>query len=137
MEEGVRRARIDTHQLAWLVLETVNRTQGRGTTVRLVVPSAPEVTRQLDPSLAEHELLAAEEYLLNRGHIAPANLGLTWSTYTITPAGLDWLDEGFPWPSGTTRAPAAANMEAEQHRPGEGEAREGTERPWWRAVLGG
>ena len=136
MEEGVRRARIDTHQLAWLVLETVNRTQGRGTTVRLVVPRDPEVTRQLDPSLAEHELLAAEEYLLNRGHIAPANLGLTWSTYTITLSGLDWLDEGFPWPSGTTRAPAAANMEAEQHRPGEGEAREGAESPWWRRASG-
>jgi hypothetical protein len=135
MEEGVRRARIDTHQLAWLVLETVNRTQGRGTTVRLVVPSAPEVTRQLDPSLAEHELLAAEEYLLNRGHIAPANLGLTWSTYTITPAGLDWLDEGYPWPSEALQTPAA-DMVGAGYRPDGEEAREGAESPWWRRVLG-
>jgi hypothetical protein len=137
MEEDFGSIGLDTEQLAYLVLEAANRTQAKGTTVRLVVPRAPEVANELDSTLAEHELLAAEEYLLNRGHIAPANLGLTWSTYTITPAGLDWLDEGFPWPSGTTRAPAAANMEAEQHRPGEGEAREGTERPWWRAVLGG
>ena len=61
MEEGVRSVRVDTRQLAWLVLDDLNRTQGRGTTVRLVVPSAPEVTRQLDPTLPEYELLAAEE----------------------------------------------------------------------------
>ncbi len=136
MEEDVRRARVDTPQLAWLVLETVNRTQGRGTTVRLVVPSAPEVTCQLDPSLAEHELLAAEEYLLERGHIAPANLGLTWGTYTITATGLAWLDEGYPWPSAAPQTPAAGMARAE-HRPGAEEAQEGAERPWWRAVLGG
>jgi len=134
-EEGVRRVRVDTQQLAWLVLEVVNRAQARGTTVRLVVPSAPEVARQLDPILAEHELLAAEEYLLEQGHIAPSNLGLTWGTYTITPAGLDWLDEGFPWPSGTTRAPAA-NMVRVEHGPGRKEAQEGTKRPWWSTVLG-
>jgi hypothetical protein len=90
---------LETQQLAWLVLQTVDRLQGKGSTVRLVTPSDQEVTRQLDPTLAEHELLAAEEYLLERGHITPANLGLTWGTYTITTTGLDWLDEGFPWPS--------------------------------------
>ncbi len=79
--------------------------------VRLVVPSAPEVTRQLDPALAEHELLAAEEYLLERGHVAPSNLGLTWGTYTITPAGLDWLDKDFPWPSGAPQTPTAQSGE--------------------------
>src|SRR5918998_1536248 len=94
MGEGVRRVRVDAQQLAWLVLETVNRTQGKGSTVRLVVPSAPEVTRQLDPGLAEHELLAAEEYLLKRVHITPANIGLTWGTYTITPVGLEWVKGG-------------------------------------------
>ena len=98
MEESVRRVRIETHQLAWLVLEIINRSQARGTTVRLVVPRDPEVTRQLDPNLTEDELLAAEEYLLERGHIAPADLGLTWGTYTVTQAGLDWLEEGFRWP---------------------------------------
>jgi hypothetical protein len=107
----------ETEQLAWLVLEALNRTQGRGTTVRLVVPSAPEVTRELDPALAEHELLAAEEYLLERGHIAPANIGLTWGTYTITPAGLEWLKKG-----GISAEEAAlesvlrAELEEERHR---------------------
>jgi hypothetical protein len=135
MEEGVRRVRVDTQQLAWLLLEAGNRTQGKDSTVRLVVPSAPEVTRQLDPSLAEHELLAAEEYLLERGHIAPANLGLTWGTYTITTTGLAWLDEGFPWPSGAPQTPAADTVRAEL-RPDTEEAQEGAEGPWWRRVLG-
>jgi hypothetical protein len=128
--------RVDTQQLAWHVLEAVNRLQGKGSTVRLVVPSAPEVTRQLDPTLGEHELLAAEEYLLNRGYIAPADLGLTWATYTITPAGLDWLDEGLPWPSGVPQTPAA-DMEEAEHGRGEEEAQEGAESPWWRRALGG
>ena len=135
MEEGGRRVRVDTQQLAWLVLETVNRTQGRGTTVRLVVPSAPGVTRQLNPALAEHELLAAEEYLLELGHIAPSNLELTWGIYTITPAGLDWLDEGYPRPSGATQTPAA-DMVGAQYCPDREEAQEGAESPWWRRVLG-
>jgi hypothetical protein len=134
MEEGGQRVRVETHQLAWLVLEAGNRTQGKGSTVRLVVPSAPEVTCQLDPGLAEHELLAAEEYLLERGHIASANLGLTWGTYTITPSGLDWLDEGYPWPSGAPQT-AAADMQRAEHRPDGEEAQEDTESPWWRKLL--
>ena len=77
-------------------METLNRTQGKDTTVRLVVPRDPEVARQLDPTLAEHKLPAAEAYLLERGYIAPTNLDLTWDTYTITPAGLEWLEEGLP-----------------------------------------
>ena len=136
MEEGGRRVRVDTQQLAWMVLETVNRTQGKGSTVRLVVPSAPEVTGQLDPSLAEHELLAAEKYLLEQGHIAPSNLGLTWGTYTVTLAGLDWLDEGYPWPSEATQTPAAGMVGAGGYRPDGEEAQEGAESPWWRRVLG-
>jgi hypothetical protein len=95
---------LDTQQLAWLVLQTVNRTQGKGTTIRLVVPRDPEVARQLDATLAEHALpaaeeymlLAAEAYLLEQGYLAPTNLDLTWDTYTITPAGLGWLKEGLP-----------------------------------------
>ena len=79
---------LDTQQLAWLVLQTVNRTQAKDTTIRLVVPRDPEVARQLDPMLVEHELLAAEAYLLERGYLAPTNLDLTWGTYTITAAGL-------------------------------------------------
>jgi hypothetical protein len=92
--EAVGEMSLDTQQLAWLVLQTVNRTQAKGTTIRLVVPSDPEVVRQLDPTLAEHELLAAEAYLLEKGYLAPTNLDLTWGTYSITLAGLEWLKGG-------------------------------------------
>jgi hypothetical protein len=104
---------LEPQQLAWLLLETVDRMQGKGTTVRLVVPSDQEVTSQLDPTLAEHELLAAEEYLLERGYIAPANLGLARSTYTITPAGLSWIEESFPWPAETIQTPGTDRERAE------------------------
>ena len=106
----------ETEQLAWLVLEALNRMQGRGTTVRLVVPSAPEVTRQLDPALAEHELLAAEEYLLKRVHIAPANIGLTWGTYTITPVGLEWLKGGSLAEEAALESVLRAELEEERRR---------------------
>jgi hypothetical protein len=115
----------NTQQLAWLLLETVDRMQGRGTSVRLVVPSDPEVARELEPPLAEHELLAAEEYLLERGYIAPTNLGLTWGTYTITPAGLSWIAEGLPWPSEAPQTPATDKERAEPRR------------SQWRRVFGG
>ena len=116
---------LDTQQLAWLVLETLNRTQGKDTTVRLVVPRDPEVARQLDPALTEHNLPAAEAYLLERGYIAPTNLGLTWGTYTITPAGLSWIGEGLPWPSEAPQTPATDKERAEPRR------------SQWRRVFGG
>jgi hypothetical protein len=116
VEEGAQRMSSETEQLAWLVLEAVNRTQARGTTVRLVVPSAPEVTRELDPTLAEHEILASEEYLLTQGHIAPANIGLTWGTYTITPAGLEWLKGGISAEEAALESALRAELEEERHR---------------------
>lgn len=116
--------RLEPQQLAWLLLDTVDRIQGKGTTVRLVVPSDQEVTRHLDPTLAEHELLAAEEYLLEWGYIAPANLGLMQSTYTITPAGLSWMDQGFPWPAEALQTPATDKERAEPNSQ-------------WRKVFGG
>ena len=128
---------LETQQLAWLVLETVDRLQGRGTTVRLVVPSDQEVLRQLDPTPTEHELLAAEEYLLERGHIAPANLGLTWATYTITTTGLNCLAEGFPWPAEAVQTAAEALERAEPRSADGGSAQEPSERHWWRMVFGG
>jgi hypothetical protein len=154
MVGGVRSMSLDTEHLAYLVLEAANRTQGKGTTVRLVVPFAPEVTNELDPTLAEHELLAAEEYLLEQGHIAPANIGLTWGTYTITQSGLEWLEEGVPEPlealhEGADPRPAAGDtredIEVRQHglvprrvQRGLNEARKqlGEERPWWSRVFG-
>ena len=107
---------LDTEQLAYLVLEAANRTQGKGTTVRLVVPRAQEVTNELDPTLAEHELLAAEEYLLERGQIAPANIGLTWGTYTITQAGLEWLEGGFTEEEAALESALRAEVEEESRR---------------------
>ena len=81
-------------QLAYIVLQTVNQTQAKGSTARIVVPRAPEVGYELDPPPTEDELLSAEEYLLDHGYVATLDIGLTRGTYTITPAGLDWLDRG-------------------------------------------
>src|SRR3712207_6354201 len=81
-------------RLAWVVLRTADRTQARGSSVRLVAPRAPEVAGELEPLLGEAELLRVEEYLLERGYVAPANIGLTWGTYTITPAAFHWLKGG-------------------------------------------
>jgi hypothetical protein len=83
-----------TQRLARAVLQTANRTQARGSSVRLVVPRAPEVAGELEPLLGEAEPLTAGEYLLERGYVAPANLVLTWGTYTITPTGFHWLEGG-------------------------------------------
>ncbi len=80
--------------LAWIVLQTVNRTQAKGSTARIVVPRDPEVARNLEVLPTEDELLSAEEYLLDHGYVAAVDIGLTRGTYTITPTGLDWLDRG-------------------------------------------
>jgi len=88
----------ETRRLAWIVLQTANRIQAKGSPVRLVVPRAPEMTYELEPPLSEAELLAVEEYLLERGYVAPANIGLRWGTYTITPAGFYFLEGGLPKP---------------------------------------
>ena len=145
---------LDTEHLAYLVLEAANRTQAKGTTVRLVVPAAPEVTNELDPTLADHELLAAEEYLLEQGHIAPANIGLTWGTYTITQTGLEWLEEGGQEPLEALHEEADPRLAAEdtredievrqhglvprrvQRRMDEARKQLGEERPWWSRVFG-
>jgi hypothetical protein len=72
VEESVREmsALDEAERLAWPVLQTVNRTQARGSTVRIIVPS--------------DEHLSAEDYLLVRGYVAPVDIGLTRGTYTIT-----------------------------------------------------
>jgi hypothetical protein len=89
----------DAAQRAWGVLQTANRTQAKGSTVRLVVPSAPEMSYELESPLSEAELSAVEEYLLEHGYVAPANIGLRGGTYTITPAGFSWLEGGLPEPT--------------------------------------
>ena len=88
----------ETRRLAWVVLQTANRIQAKGSSVRLVVPRAPEMTYELEPPLSEDELLAVEQYLLERGYVSPANIGLRWGPYTITPAGFYFLEGGLPEP---------------------------------------
>ena len=136
----------ETRRLAWVVLQTANRTQAKGSSVRLVVPRAPEVTYELEPPLSEAELLAVEGYLLERGYVTRVDIGLRWGTYTISPAGFDWLEGGLPQP--TDRLRELAKMPGEEGaepRPGTGELtprdklwwRTLTERPWWRRMFGG
>jgi hypothetical protein len=79
-------------ELAWVVLRAVNRTQAKGSTVRLIVPRVPEVANELGVHLGEDKMLTAEDYLLERGYIVPVDIGLTKNTFTITPAGLRWLE---------------------------------------------
>ena len=128
----------ETEQLAWVVLRTVNRTQAKGSTVRVVVPRDPEVVYELGPVPIEDELLSAEEYLLDRGYVAPVNIGLTRGTYTITPAGMDWLDRGFPVvpePSETAQTVEEEPERTEQPRPAQ-RGSEGPREPWWRRMFG-
>jgi hypothetical protein len=98
VEESIRGVSVadETRRLAWIVLQTANRIQAKGSSVRLVVPRAPEVTYELEPALSEAQLLAVEEYLLERGYVVPANIGLRWGTYTISPVGYYFLEGGLP-----------------------------------------
>jgi hypothetical protein len=79
--------------LPWLLLRAANRTQARGSTVRLIVLRTPEVAEELGMNLTDTRLLSVEEYLQERGYVESANILSTWGTYTITPAGLRWLEE--------------------------------------------
>ncbi len=48
--------------------------------------------------LTDEQYLSVEEYLLDQGYVADANIRLSWSAYTITPAGLKWLETVLPEP---------------------------------------
>src|SRR5215217_1244282 len=87
---------LETEQLAWVILQTANRTQSKGSTVRLLVPRAPEVTDEMGMEPTEERMEAVEEYLLERGYVSCVELGLSRGTYTITPAGLRWLSSRPP-----------------------------------------
>ena len=127
----------ETELLAWAVLRAANTTQARGTTVRLVVPRAPEVAHDLDIEVPEERLLTAEEWLVDSGYLAPADVGLTWGTYTITPAGLEWLRGGMPE---SLEAPQKATQDAPGHQEppsGDADTPAASEHvPWWRRMLG-
>jgi hypothetical protein len=127
--------RLETEQLAWLVLRAVNQTQTKGSAVRLAVPSDPEVVAQLPVAVTDEELLFAEEYLERHGYLALADITLSRGTYTITPAGLKWLERGSPQQPEAYETVEEASDRAEP-RPAAGGAQEGARRPWWRRVLG-
>jgi hypothetical protein len=126
----------ETQLLAWALLRAANRTQARDTTIRIVALRAPEVLHDLNMErIAQERIVAAEEWLEERGYLAPANVGLTWGTYTITPAGQEWLLGGMP-------KPLEAPQKATEPMPGSG-ASGGVDAPvvservsWWRRLFG-
>ena len=81
-----------TERLAWVVLRAANRAQAKGSTARLVVPRAPEVADEMSVVLTDEQLVSVEVYLEERGYIVPTDLDLIWDAFTITPAGLGWLE---------------------------------------------
>jgi hypothetical protein len=125
----------ETEQLAWLVSRAVNQTQTKGSTVRLAIPRDPEVVAQLPAAVTDEELLLAEEYLEGHGYLARADITLSRGTYTITPAGLRWLESGSPQQFESPETVEEASDRAEP-RSATGGAQEGTRRPCWRRVLG-
>ena len=118
-------------QLAWLVLRAANRRQAKSSTARLIVPRAPEIAEELGMDLTDAQVVSVEEYLQEHGYVVPADIGLTWGTYTLTPAGLQWLEASSAERSATdglrelAREPSEqaafesairAELEQEQHR---------------------
>jgi hypothetical protein len=79
-------------EIAWVVLRSANRKQARGSTARLVAPSVLEVAQEIVAKLGYDRLLAAEDYLLERGYVVPSDTSMTSGAYTITLAGLKWLE---------------------------------------------
>jgi hypothetical protein len=117
----------DTEALAWVVLQTANRTQAHGSSVRLVVPRAQEVAHGVGMELTESQLVEVEEYLHYHGYLEPVEMGLSWGTYTITPTGFAWLEGGKPGPpSPTDRVREFAERLADS-RPTTGGTRSDTE----------
>jgi hypothetical protein len=147
----------EIEELAYVILQTVNRTQAKGTTARIVPPRDPEVTDELGMDPDEDRLLTAVEYLLEEGYVVPAGIDLPRGDYTIAPAGLEWLEMGATTepleapgeapgeeaiePSEDTREPPQEQLPRRLSQPliqaHKQVDREPTERPWWRKVFGG
>jgi hypothetical protein len=84
----------EAEEMAWVVLRAANREQARGSTARLVIPNVLEMAQEIVAKLGYDRLLAAEDYLVERGYVVPSDISLTKDAYTITPAGLRWLKRG-------------------------------------------
>ena len=124
-------------RLAWLLLRAVNRTQAKGSTVRLAIPRDPEVIDELGIDPSEEQLLSAEEYLEERGYLQRADISLTMGTYTMTPVGLEWLERGIPGRPEAVEAVEEQQGRGQEARSDAGGAQEGSRRPWWRRVFRG
>jgi len=128
----------ETELLAWAVLRASNRTQARDTTVRLVVPRAPEVIDELDlEGVTEEQIVEVEEWLVGRGYLTPADVALTRGAYTMTPVGLKWLEGAMPEPLVATQhvtedAPDDQRLSGGADAPA---ASEHEHMPWWRRVF--
>jgi hypothetical protein len=96
VSEGMPPVANETEALAWVVLQTANRTQAKGSRVRIVVPRAPEVAHEVGAELPEARLVEVEGYLYLNGYVERVEMGLSGGTYTITPAGFEWLEGGMP-----------------------------------------
>jgi hypothetical protein len=146
----------EIEELAYVILQTVNRTQAKGTTARIISPRDPEVADELGMDPDEDRLLTAVEYLLEEGYVVPAGIDLPRGDYTIAPAGLEWLEMGATTepleapgeapgeeaiePSEDTREPPQEQLPRRLSQPliqaHKQVDREPTERPWWRRVFG-
>ena len=128
----------ETELLAWAVLRASNRTQAKGTTVRLVVPRAPEVIDDLDmEGVTEERIVGVEEWLVDQGYLAAADVVLTRGTYTITPLGLEWLRGAMPEPLVATQRITEDAPEDARAPSGGADAPATPERvPWWRKLFG-
>jgi hypothetical protein len=137
-------------RLAYVVLQTVNRMQAKGSTARIVSPRDPEVAHELGMDTDEDVILRAVEYLLKQGYVVPAGIDLQGGAYTIAPAGLEWLEAS---ESGPPQAPREETIEpSEGTEPPQGriprrfqreliEARKRRDqeligRPWWHRWFG-
>jgi hypothetical protein len=142
----------EIEELAYVILQTVNRTQAKGTTARIISPRDPEVADELGMDPDEDRLLTAVEYLLEEGYVVPAGIDLPRGDYTIAPAGLEWLEMGATTepleapgeeaiePSEDTREPPQEQLPRRLSQPliqaHKRVDREPTERPWWRRWFG-
>jgi hypothetical protein len=146
----------EIEELAYVILQTVNRTQAKGTTARIISPRDPEVADELGMDPDEDRLLTAVEYLLEEGYVLPAGIDLPRGDYTIAPAGLEWLEMGATTepleapgeapseeaiePSEDPREPPQEQLPRRLSQPllqaHKRVDREPTERPWWRRWFG-
>jgi hypothetical protein len=129
----------DAERLAWLVLQAVDKSQTKGSTARLAVPRDPEVLANLVVDITEEELLSVEEYLEDRGYLEQADISLTRGTYTITPAGLRWLQEKHGALESTETAEKAPQVTQPHSATGvdQGPAQHPQPRSWWQRMFGG